>query len=234
MPVIYIICVCACVCVSPSVVFQLFVNPLTQQAPLSMGFSRQEYWSGLPFPSPGDLPNSGVEPRSPGLQADSLLYEPPWKPSLYHTVQQSYHNFLKDPSKFSSPAGPVPPKPPCSHPLCWHPALLFILWKYHLVSPWCCNSATLNWLMTLRFPQLYLDFPGGTVVNLPPHAGDVSSISGLGRSSGGGNDNPLQYSCRGAWWATVRWIAKSWTWLSNWAHTEWEHVTSDPTLFHEH
>ena len=41
-------------------------------APLSMGFSRQEYWSGLPFPSPGDLPDPGIEPRSPALQADSL------------------------------------------------------------------------------------------------------------------------------------------------------------------
>ena len=47
------------------------------QAPLSMRFSRQGYWSGLPFPSPGDLPNPGIEPRSPALQADSLL---PGKP----------------------------------------------------------------------------------------------------------------------------------------------------------
>ena len=45
------------------------------QAPLSMGFSRQEYWSGLPFPSPGDFPNPGIEPWSPALQADSLLTE---------------------------------------------------------------------------------------------------------------------------------------------------------------
>ena len=42
------------------------------QAPLSMEFSRQEYWSGLPFPSPGDLPDPGAEPESPTLQADSL------------------------------------------------------------------------------------------------------------------------------------------------------------------
>ena len=45
----------------------------------SMEFSRQEYWSGQPFPSPGDLPNSGVKPRSPALQADSLPAEPPGK-----------------------------------------------------------------------------------------------------------------------------------------------------------
>ena len=44
-----------------------------------MEFSRPEYWSGLPFPSPGDLPNPGIEPRSPALQADSLLAEPPGK-----------------------------------------------------------------------------------------------------------------------------------------------------------
>jgi len=42
-----------------------------------MGFSRQEYWSGLPFPSPGDLPDPGIEPRSPALQADALTSEPP-------------------------------------------------------------------------------------------------------------------------------------------------------------
>ena len=48
---------------------------------LSMGFSRQEYWSGLPFPSPGDLPNLGIEPGSPALQADSLSTELPGKPS---------------------------------------------------------------------------------------------------------------------------------------------------------
>ena len=45
-----------------------------------MGFSRQEYWSGLPFPSPGDLPNPGIEPRPPALQADSLRTELPGKP----------------------------------------------------------------------------------------------------------------------------------------------------------
>ena len=45
-----------------------------------MGFSRQEYWSGLPVPSPGDLPDPGIEPRSPALQADALTSEPPGKP----------------------------------------------------------------------------------------------------------------------------------------------------------
>ena len=52
---------------------------LACQAPLSMGFSRQESWSRLPFPSPEDLPNPGIEPGSPALQANSLLSETPGK-----------------------------------------------------------------------------------------------------------------------------------------------------------
>ena len=55
---------------------------VARQAPLSMGFSRQEYWSGLPFASPGDLPDPGIEPGSPGLQVDSLRSEPVGKPWL--------------------------------------------------------------------------------------------------------------------------------------------------------
>ena len=60
---------------------RLFPNQWTvaYQAPLSLGFSKQEYWSGLPFPSPGDLPNPGIEPESPILQADVLPSEPPGK-----------------------------------------------------------------------------------------------------------------------------------------------------------
>ena len=63
--------------------FGLFVTPWTvaHQAPLSMGFSRQEYWSGLPFPSPGDLRDPGIEPRFPALEADALTSEPPGKPT---------------------------------------------------------------------------------------------------------------------------------------------------------
>ena len=60
---------------------RLFATPwtVTYEAPLSMGFSRQEYWSGLPFPSPGDLPDPGIELGSPALQADALTSEPPGK-----------------------------------------------------------------------------------------------------------------------------------------------------------
>ena len=55
---------------------------VVSQVPLSMGFSRQEYWSGLPFPSLGNLPNPGIEPRFPALQADSLPSVLPGKPII--------------------------------------------------------------------------------------------------------------------------------------------------------
>ena len=68
--------------VSHSSPVQFFVTPWTvaHQAPLFKEFSRQEYWSGLPFPFPGDLPDQQIEPGSPALQVDSLLAEPPGKP----------------------------------------------------------------------------------------------------------------------------------------------------------
>ena len=64
-------------CVSCSVMSNSFESSWTvaNQAPLSMGFSGQEYWSGLPFPTPGDLPNPGIKAGSPALQADSLPSE---------------------------------------------------------------------------------------------------------------------------------------------------------------
>ena len=67
----------------------LFATPWTvaYQAPHSMGFSRQEYWSGLPFPSPGHLSHPGIEPGSPTFQADALTSEPPGKPEKnYMTI----------------------------------------------------------------------------------------------------------------------------------------------------
>ena len=91
---------------------QLFATPWTvgHQAPPSMGFPRQEYWSGLPFPSPGDLPNPRIKPGSPALQADALTSEPPginifppfWtslsSPSPSHPsrlIQSSWLTFLR-------------------------------------------------------------------------------------------------------------------------------------------
>ena len=71
----------SCSVVSDSVT----LGNVARQAPPSMELSRQEYWSGLPFPSPGDLPDSGTKPRSPALQADSLPPEPPVPHTKYHT-----------------------------------------------------------------------------------------------------------------------------------------------------
>ena len=70
----------------------LFAIPWTvaYHAPPSMGFFRQEYWSGLPFPSPEDLPDPGIEPGSPALQTDALPSEPLGKP--YATVHVKFYN----------------------------------------------------------------------------------------------------------------------------------------------
>ena len=77
---------------------QLFATLWTvaYQASPSMRFSRQEYWSGLPFPSPGDLPNPGIEPGSPALQANTVTSEPPGKPYytfIRETLKKRLHNF---------------------------------------------------------------------------------------------------------------------------------------------
>ena len=86
---------------------QLFATPWTvaYQAPPSMGFSRQEYWSGLQFPSPGVLPNPGIEPRSPALQADAFPSEPPAA-----TAAKSLQSCLTlcDPIDSSPPGSPIP------------------------------------------------------------------------------------------------------------------------------
>ena len=73
---------------------RLFATPWTvaHQAPLSMGFSRQESWSGLPFPSPGELPNPGMEPGSPALQADALTSKLPGKPNAKCYVNNCKYN----------------------------------------------------------------------------------------------------------------------------------------------
>ena len=66
------------------------------QALLSMGFPKQEYWSGLPFPSLGDLPNPGIEPGSPALQADALPSEPPGKTHFLEGFYRKWMlNFVK-------------------------------------------------------------------------------------------------------------------------------------------
>ena len=76
---------------------QLSATPWTiaHQAPLSMGFPRQEYWNGLPFSSPGDLPDPGLEPGSPALRADTSPSEPPGKPqSIEGRIYYYYYYYM--------------------------------------------------------------------------------------------------------------------------------------------
>ena len=86
--------------------------PVACQAPLSMGFSRQESWSGLPFPSPEDLPNPGIEPGSPTLQADSLLMKLQGKPEAWEEpkkIRGSYHHKMRhNPPHSQHKAQPFP------------------------------------------------------------------------------------------------------------------------------
>ena len=94
------------VCESHSCVWLFVISwTIACQAPLTIEFSRQEYRSGLPFPSPGDLPHPGIEPSSPALWADSLLSEPPGKPSErpFVVVQTLSHVPLCDPVDHSTP-----------------------------------------------------------------------------------------------------------------------------------
>ena len=83
-------------------VLVILVTPCTAalQAPPSVGFSRQEYWSGFPFPSPGHLPNPGIEPGSPALQAGSLPSEPPGK-YLPRKLLQINNKIIKQLQKYT-------------------------------------------------------------------------------------------------------------------------------------
>ena len=115
---------------------RLFATPWTvaHQAPLSMGFSRQEYWSGLPFPSPGDLPDPGIEPRSPALQADTLTSEPPGKPDTepLAKIHEPYSSTMKIKSGQSAALSLEGDKFTLFHPIWTH---IRILW----------SSKTQNW-----------------------------------------------------------------------------------------
>ena len=105
---------------------RLFATPWTaaHQAPPSMGFSRQEYWSGLPFPSPGDVPDPGIEARSPALQADALTSEPERFP-LWDTATLNCLNLgmihifsVHIYSKRSSPSAPLSKCSMAHHSMC--------------------------------------------------------------------------------------------------------------------
>jgi len=143
---------------------KLFATPWTvaYQAPLSMEFSRQEYWSGLPFPSPGYLPNPEIEPESPALQADVLPSEPPGKPwHAQFSVLKSIHTVVQPSPSCISRTSFIVTNTLCMHapntnsmyphPSLWKPRFYFLsLWiflpyRHHASAPTQCFSFC-NWL----------------------------------------------------------------------------------------
>ena len=114
------------------------------QAPLSTGFSRQEYWTGLPCPPPGDLPNPGIESRSPALQADSLLPEPPGKPEKTSLAVNTVIAWILPTEKGKS----LP-----------HPKVMVFVLKTNIVNHWCLvfqhreGELESCWSQNLRVPR---------------------------------------------------------------------------------
>ena len=175
--------------------------------PMPMGFSRQEYWSGLLFPSPEDLPNTGIEPWSPTLQADSLRSEPGhWEgifKSLYSFSCTSVKAiFAPAPSaEVTTPSLALP-----RHCACWFTVesqnSTFICIHPHLTATAHRSRASffiqVYWGIVDIQNSVNLGFSGGSVVkNLPANARDTDSVPGWGRSSGEGNGDPVQNYCLG-------------------------------------
>ena len=98
-------CVCVCVCVCARARARAHVHSVMSDSatpwtvphlvPLSMEFSKQEYWNTLPFPSPGDLPNPRTEPTSPALVGEFFTTEPPRKPLLQHKLEEKFQTSEK-------------------------------------------------------------------------------------------------------------------------------------------
>ena len=147
---------------------------------LSKRCSRQEDWSGLSFPSPGDLPDPETEPREAALAVRFFTTEPPAKPTL-RSIDSS----------------------PCSFCFRHQACLLFP----GFVQACFCHQGLCALLFSLKFYLGLLRWLSGKESTY--NKGDVSSIPGSGRSPGEGNGNPLQYSYlenpmdRGIWWAVV-------------------------------
>ena len=134
------------------------------QAPLSMRFSRQEYWSGLPRPPPGDLPNPGIKPRSPALQAESFPSEPPGKPlriNIVHLIEEatvsqrslsdysvSLPNQCQRQSHFKTQIFLVPAPPACCHSA--SDLALQDLWQ---ISHYCCLQLQITYFIPYSFEK---------------------------------------------------------------------------------
>jgi len=131
--------------------------------PPSMGFSRQDCWSGLPFPSPGDLPDPGMEPGSPSLQADTLPSEPPGKlrpsDSIYGVNNKKYD--VKKQAQIGRGTGTQRKRTPCNYKFCQFP-----LTRY-CVCVCVCVCARGRWLslsvMSDSLQPHGLSLPGSSV-----------------------------------------------------------------------
>ena len=156
---------CSCMCAHSLQLCLTLCDPTTvaRQAPLSMGFSRQEHWSGFLCPPPGDLPNPGIEPESPALQVSFLSPEPPGKPRVaqwpllqsvlwFKESLLARKDFLQPSEDMDSHVAGPGLQIPCSWLCCW--------WLFHLgtgIQPQKCwelphfgwareqNSGLLDW-----------------------------------------------------------------------------------------
>ena len=184
-----------------------------------MGFSKQEYWSGLPFSSPGDIPKPGIEPKSPELQVDSLPSEPPGSPSCpskvfyncFVQIRFNLHNRLYHVKSYKDPATPF-------FLFALHIVLISYrywsgsgwggcVWCWHLTCSFSCISYKPKvrgkaqtgfklhifgksiWLVTLC-SSYYMGFPGGSgSKEFACSVGDLGSIPGSGRFPGERNGN---------------------------------------------
>ena len=201
---------------------------LPHQASLSLGFSRQEYWSCLPLPPPGDLPNPGIEPVSPALAGGCFTTEPPGKPQYsQQTTEMAPHSsgFWK-PSLKASRSWLSPqvlwrrPLLVCAcclllcPPLGWGQGSLWSLFYEQLIL---CKKPWLSWLQHLLLAptRWSLGFQNvtrrcGTNTQTTMHDLLVFNVT----YSGEGNGSALQYSClenlmnRGAWWAIVHGVTR--------------------------
>ena len=158
-----------------------------------MGFSRQEYWNGLPYPPPGDLPDPGFKPASSALAGRFFITEPSGKPSTVAAHKHVWHCITKLP--------------------------ISSLWAQYEAFPNYIRAAFGNPREGKGLPR----WCSGKESSCQCRRWDSGSISGSRRSPGEGNGTSLQYSClgnpmdRGAWWATVHEVTDSWTQLSIWA-----------------
>ena len=134
---------------------RLFVTPwiTARQASLSMGFSRQEYWSGLPCPPPGNLPNPGIEPASPGLPADSLLLSHEGSPMK--TYLATGHFILKNTSPYKGKAAVQSQLSPTALSASLHKVKAWTCWRKWFISlsKECRHHVYKRFLSLHQFPR---------------------------------------------------------------------------------